>query len=84
MNNVIPSEVALVGIAFLPKWYKGRLKSIKHTDKIRGDLILYSTRFAAGVGYSVVLVDGGSAKTFVSELKSIHGVKIFKSKIPNK
>lgn len=81
MDNVIPSEIALVGITFQPKWYKGRLKSVKHTDKIRGDLILYSTRFAAGVGYRVVLVDGGSAKTFASELKSIHGVKIFKSKI---
>ena len=84
MDNITPSEIALVGITFQPKWYKGRLKSIKHTDKIRGDLILYSTRFAAGVGYRVVLVDGGSAKTFVSELKGIQGIKLFQSKLPHR
>ena len=84
MDNVIPSEIALVGITFQPKWYKGRLKSVKHTDKIRGDLILYATRFAAGVGYKVVLVDGGSAKTFVSELKGIRGIKLFQSRLPHR
>lgn len=84
MDKIIPSEIALVGITFQPKWYKGRLKSIKHTDKIRGDLILHSARFAAGVGYRVVLVDGGSAKTFVSELKGIQGIKLFQSKLPHR
>ncbi|MDO8269289.1 MAG: hypothetical protein Q7T54_01295 [Candidatus Levybacteria bacterium] len=75
------SEVAIIGIVYQPKWYKGKLKSIKHTDKIRGDLILYSVRFAIGVGYKMVLVDGGSSKTFFSELKKIPGVTIFQSKI---
>jgi len=75
------SEVAIIGIIYQPKWYSGRLKSIKHTDKVRGDLILYSVRFATGVGYRVVLVDGGSAKTFLSELKKISGVTLFKAKI---
>lgn len=84
MENIHPSSVALVGITFQPKWYKGPLKSIKHTDKIRGDIILYSARFAAGVGYRVVIVDGSSAKTFVSELKKINGLKLFQSKIPKR
>jgi hypothetical protein len=84
MDNNIPSEVAVVGITYQPKWYAGPLKSIKHTDKIRGDLILYSSKFAAGVGHKVVLVDGGSAKTFVSELKKIPGVKLFQSKVPKR
>lgn len=75
------SEVAIIGIIYQPKWYSGKLKSIKHTDKVRGDLILYSVRFATGVGYRVVLVDGGSAKTFLSELKKISGVTLFKAKI---
>ncbi len=81
MDSFDAHEVALIGITFQPKWYSGPLKSIKHTDKIRGDLILYCVRFAAGVGYRVVIVDGGSAKTFYSELKRIPGVKLFKAKI---
>lgn len=74
-------SVALVGITYVPKWYEGRLRSIKHTDKIRGDLILYSTKFAAGLGHTVVLVDGGSSKTFIKELKHITGLKLFQSKV---
>lgn len=78
------SEVAIVGITYLPKWYSGKLKSIKHTDKIRGDLVLYAARYAIGIGYKVVLVDGGSAKTFILQLKKILGVKIFQSKVPKR
>lgn len=81
MTSFVPSEIAIIGITLVPKWYKGTLKSIKHTDKIRGDLILYSARFASGIGYRIVLVDSGSSKTFVKELKSIPGVKVFQSKI---
>lgn len=84
MESIDPADVALIGITYQPKWYKGPLKSIRHTDKIRGDLILYSIRFASGVGYKVVLVDGGSAKTFCSEIKKIAGVKLFKAKIPRR
>lgn len=74
-------EVAIVGITFSPKWYSGKLKSVKHTDKIRGDLQLYSLRFAAGVGYRLVIVDGGSAKTYIKELKSIPGLNLIQAKI---
>ncbi len=84
MSIIHPSEVAIVGITFTPKWYKGSLRSIKHTDKIRGDLQLYASKFAAGIGYKVVIVDGGSAKTFVKELKSIGGVKVLQAKIPKR
>lgn len=81
MEGIHPQEIALVGITYAPKWYKGPVKSIKHTDKIRGDLILYTVKFAAAVGYKVVLVDGNSAKTFVVELKRIPGVKVLQSKV---
>lgn len=74
-------EIAIIGIVYQPKWYAGKLKSIKHSDKVRGDLILYSVRYATGVGYRVVLVDGGSAKTFISELKKIPRVILLKSKV---
>lgn len=77
MEGINPKEIALVGTTYQPKWYAGPTKSIKHTDKIRGDLILYSIQFAAGVGYKVVIVDGGSAKTFISQIKKIPGVKLF-------
>ena len=81
---VDPKEIALIGITYEPKWYRGRLKSTKHSDKIRGDLILYSVRFATGIGYKVVLVDGGSSKTFVSELRKINGIKLLQSKLPHR
>lgn len=76
MSAFDSSEIAIIGISYLPKWYKGVLKSIKHSDKVRGDLILYSIRYARGVGYQVVVVDGGSSKTFVNELKKIKGINL--------
>ena len=84
MDHINPSEIALVGITHIPKWYKGPLKSIKHTDKIRGDLILYSARFASGIGYRVVIVDSLSAKTFHQELKGIYGARIIKVAHPKR
>ncbi len=81
---VVPSQIAIVGITYEKKWYSGPLKSIKHTDKVRGDLILYALRYATGVGYKVVVVDGGSAKTLVSAIKKIQGVKLFQSKKPKR
>lgn len=84
MSGIIPSDVAIVGITYAKKWYAGRLKSIKHTDKIRGDLQLYSLKFAAGVGYRIVIVDGGSAKTFIKELKKINGLSLLQAKIPKR
>ncbi len=84
MNSISPGEVAIVGITYEKKWYAGPLKSIKHTDKVRGDLILYALRFATGIGYKVVVVDGGSAKTLVAAIKKIQGVKFFQSKKPKR
>lgn len=81
MSHIDPSEVAIIGIVYEPKWYAGRLKSIKHIEKIRGDLILYSLRYASSVGYKISIVDGGSTKTFQKEIKKINGVNIVFSKI---
>lgn len=80
MENINPQEVAIVGTTFQPKWYRGSARSIKHSDKVRGDLILQSLRFASSIGYRVVIVDGGSAKTFVSTIKKIPGIKIVLAK----
>lgn len=81
MSHIIPSEIAIAGIVYEPRWYSGRLKSVKHIEKIRGDLILYSLKFATSVGYKVSIVDGGSTKTFQKELKKIPGITVVFSKI---
>lgn len=81
MQHINPSEVALVGIIYEPKWYSGRLKSIKHTDKIRGDLILYSLRYANGIGYRVIVVENDCPKTFLREIKKLKGVRVISSNI---
>lgn len=82
------SEVAIVLITYYPKWYKGVLKSIKHTDKVRGDLCLEFLEKATKEGYQVVLVDGKSAKTFRRELQKFTSLKLFnrrtKKRSPNK
>lgn len=81
MSHINPSDVAIIGIVYESKWYSGKLKSIKHIEKIRGDLILYSLRYASSVGYKISIVDGGSTKTFQKELKKIPGLQIVFSKI---
>lgn len=66
--------IALTCITQYPRWYSGKLQSIKHTDKIRGDLALESIEYAAKSGYAVVIVDGGSPKTFRKKVKQIEQV----------
>ena len=59
-----PSSVAVAMTTYYPKWYQGKLRSIKHTDKIRGDLALQSIQKASELGYQVVVADGESSKSF--------------------
>lgn len=68
MILIHPPTIALVFSTYYPKWYKGKLQSIKHTDKVRGDLALQSVKYAHENGYRVVVIDGKSAKTFYREL----------------
>ncbi len=68
---------------FYPKWYQGPLRSINHTDKIRGDLALELIHKAAKQGYAVVVIDGLSTKTFYKTVKNIPGV-ILKRRISYK
>jgi hypothetical protein len=73
-----PKSVAIVAITYFPKWYKGILRSIKHTDKVRGDLVLEFAKKAAKLKYQLILVDGGSSKTFKKEISNINGVLVIK------
>ena len=34
------APVAFAIITYYPQWYRGKLRSLKHTDKVRGDLAI--------------------------------------------
>ena len=69
-----PSSIVIVAITSYPKWYRGKLRSIKHTDKIRGDLALELARKARDIGYQIVIADSKSTRTFRKEVNKIPGV----------
>lgn len=64
-------EVAIVTITYYPRWYKGKLKSIKHTDKIRGDLSLELFQKSKALGCQTIVVDGKSSKSYMRELSGL-------------
>lgn len=73
-------KIGFALITSYPKWYRGRLKSIKHTQKVRGDLALEFVEKASLAGYNVVVSDGKSTKTFRRDLEAIPGAIILKRK----
>lgn len=75
-----PKKIGIAVITSYPKWYKGKLRSIKHTDKVRGDLALEFVQKAIDQGLPIVISDGRSAKTFVRELQLIPGVMVVRRK----
>src|SRR5579872_4558417 len=78
-----PKKVAFAVITSYPKWYKGKLRSIKHTHKVRGDLAIEFAQKATVAGCYVVIADGGSPKTFIKELQAILSIKIIRRKTEN-
>lgn len=74
------SAVAIATNTFYPKWYRGKLKSIKHTDKIRGDLSLELLQQAVARGCRVICVDGNSNKTYKAALQEVPGLVLIKRK----
>lgn len=69
-------QIAFALTTYYPHWYSGKLRSLKHTEKIRGDLALEFCRKATKLGYRVVCVDAKGVKTFRRELKKIAGLII--------
>lgn len=67
-------KVAFAIITYYPGWYKGKLKSISHTDKVRGDLALEFIQKATSRGYQLVIVDGKSSKSFRGQLSNYQDV----------
>lgn len=83
-NLINPSSIAVATTTFYPKWYRGKLRSIKHTDKIRGDLALKFVRKACSLGYSIVIIDGKSSKSFRSTISQISGTRVIKARSPKR
>src|SRR3989344_767514 len=83
-----PKSVAIIVNTSYPKWYKGKLRSIRHLDKVRGDLALEFVRHAKELGYQAVIVDGKSSKTFYKELSGIEQIRVIRRRAarrsPNK
>ena len=69
-----PQEIAIAASTYYPKWYKGKLRSIKHIDKVRGDLAIEFFKEAKKRGYQIVVVDGKSSKTFRKEIKNVENI----------
>lgn len=84
MRQNLISSVAIAVATSYPNWYKGKLRSIKNTDKIRGDLAIESIQKARNIGYSVVVADWQSPRSFRKELKSIPGAILIKRHSPKR
>lgn len=76
--DYVPSSIAIALASSYPGWYKGKLRSFKHTDKIRGDLALELIHYSSARGYQIVIADWKSAKTFQKELAKMPQITIIK------
>jgi len=79
--NFDQKKIAIAVITSYPKWYKGKLRSIKHTEKIRGDLALEFVKKTVERGYNIVISDGKSSKTFRRELQTTPNIILTKRKV---
>lgn len=77
-QRIDPCTIAITLITQYPRWYQGKLRSIKHTDKIRGDLALTFIQKAAEGKYHVIVADGKSSKSFRKKVGSITGIRLIK------
>lgn len=76
------NKIAVAVVTHYPKWYRGKLRSIKHTDKVRGDLALETIATGLKHGCKVVVADWKSAKTFRKELSSLPNIILIKRRSP--
>ena len=68
-DAVDPKKIAFAVITSYPKWYKGKLRSIKHTHKVRGDIALEFAQKVTEKRCHLVIVDKDSPKTFIKALQ---------------
>lgn len=81
MEYIDPKTIAFAVITHYPKWYKGALRSIKHTEKIRGDLAIEFAQKATKAGYQLIVVDGDSTKTFREEIGTYLPISMVKRRV---
>lgn len=79
-----PKKIAICATTYYPNWYQGKLRSIKHTDKIRGDLALEFARQCSKRNLNLIVVDGKSTKTFVKNLIQIPNIILAKRRQPKR
>jgi len=82
--SINPQEIAFAIITYYPKWYNGKLKSISHTDKVRGDLALEFIQKTISMGFHLVVVDGKSSRSFKKLLKNFPGIRLTKKLSPKR
>lgn len=79
-----PAAVAIATYTYYPNWYRGKLRSIEHTDKVRGDLALSMISEARRRGYQIVIADWKSSENFKQELSKINGAIIIRRRSPRR
>ena len=83
-NHLNPLCVVIATTTSYPKWYRGKSRSIKDTDKIRGDLAVEFVRIACKIGYRVVVADWQSPRTFRKQLSSVSGAILIRRRSPKR
>ena len=78
--NFDPKKVAFAVVTSYPKWYSGKLRSIKHTHKVRGDLAIEFAQKVTQAGCHLVIADSKSTKTFLKTLKDTSAAVIIRRK----
>ena len=84
VGRINSHTIAIVATTSYPKWYRGKLRSIKDTDKVRGDLAIEFAKAARKIGYKVVISDWQSPKTFRKELSSIPEIVLIRRRSPKR
>lgn len=82
--TINPQTIAFAIITHYPKWYNGPLRSIKHTEKVRGDIALELLSKAVSGGYTVICVDGLSGRSFHKALAQVQGLNVLHRKTPGR
>ena len=64
-SRIDPNSIGIVATTSYPRWYRGKPRSVKDTDKIRGDLTVEFVKIARKIGYQVVIADWQSPQTLL-------------------
>lgn len=83
-SHINPKAIAIVATTSYPRWYRGKLRSNKHTDKIRGDLAIEFAKITSDKNYQLIIADWQSPRTFRKELNSILNVILIRRRSPKR